>query len=278
MKTDPQKERIRRFTPVQRGFHLVLLLTFITQSATGLARMYMETAWGRGIGALFGGYESSLAIHTGVGILMISVFAIHILYITGIVGRKAFTGFIFGPDSLVPRIKDIKDFFRHVGWFMGIRREPRFDRWGYWEKFDYWAVFWGIPILGITGLLLAFPVAATRMVPGWFLNIAFWIHRIEGILAMAHIYLIHFFIAHLRRSSFPMDLAMFEGSCDLAAARHEKPLWVLRQTRNPESGGIHKEGKRPFLRLLFHVFGYAAIAAGMYLFVGALANIPGVTW
>ena len=139
-----------------------------------------------------------------------------------------------GPDSLVPRPADIVQFFKHIGWFLVIGKAPEFDRWGYWEKFDYFAVFWGMIILGTTGLLLAFPLSSTKVIPGWGLNVAFWIHRIEALLAMAHLFIIHFFIAHLRRHNFPMDRAIFEGSADLNAARHERPAWIARLEQSGE--------------------------------------------
>jgi cytochrome b subunit of formate dehydrogenase len=109
------------------------------------------------------------------------------------------------------------DFFRHVAWFLGLAGAPQFDRWGYWEKFDFWAVFWGIPVLAVTGLLLTFPVLTGRYLPGRVLIPALWIHRIEALLAMAHVFIIHFFIVHLRRHNFPMDRAIFEGNVDLEA-------------------------------------------------------------
>ncbi len=64
--------------------------------------------------------------------------------------------------------------------------------------------------------------------PGWVFNVLLWVHRIEALLAIAHVTTIHFFIGHLRRHNFPMDLAMFEGSVDLEKARHERPAWVER--------------------------------------------------
>ena len=62
------KTRIKRFTPVQRLFHMLLILTFLTQGATGLARLFIETAWGKWLAWVFGGYEACRTIHIYVGI------------------------------------------------------------------------------------------------------------------------------------------------------------------------------------------------------------------
>ncbi|MDM8548885.1 cytochrome b/b6 domain-containing protein [Desulfobacterales bacterium HSG2] len=272
------KNRIRRFSPVQRFFHLLLMLSFLTQGATGLARMYIETPWGKWLSWIFGGYESALTVHIWVGIFMICGFVIHFLYVIFKIDWRNFPGSLFGPDSLLLQPRDIKEFFQHVGWFLGIAKAPRFDRWGYWEKFDYWAVFWGMVIMGCTGLILAYPMDSTRFMPGWGLNVAFWVHRIEAILAMAHVFLIHFFIAHLRRHNFPMDRAMFEGSVDLTATRHEKPAWVARLEQDGKLEDSLVNESKIGRRVLFYLVGYAAMAIGVFLLAGGIINSPYITW
>jgi hypothetical protein len=139
-------------------------------------------------------------------------------------------------------------------------------------------VFWGIPVLGVTGLILAYPLSATQVMPGWFLNLAFWIHRIEALLAMGHVFIIHFFIGHLRRHNFPMDRTMFEGSADLEATRHERPAWLsrLEQTGELDRQLVPETGVAR--RAVYYVVGYLALACGVFLLVGGLLNSPYITW
>ncbi len=317
-----KKTRIKRFTPIQRIFHLLLVLSFLGQGATGLSRTFIETRWGQGLAFLFGGYESCLTIHKYVGVFLICVFLIHGLYLFSKIDWRQFPHRLFGPDSLLPRLEDIGQALQHVGWMVGIdkllrldrwgylkrlddmlkkmtrlpplnrldslkdsdgiisliAKPPRFDRWGYWEKFDFWAVFWGIPLLGVTGLIMAYPLVSTRFIPGWGLNVAFWIHRMEAILAICHVFIIHFFIGHLRRHNFPMDRSMFEGSVDLEAARHEKPAWIerLEQTGKLENQLAAEASARR--RALFYTFGYAALVFGLFLLIGGLVNSTSITW
>ena len=73
-------------------------------------------------------------------------------------------------------------------WFVGKGTRPAFDRWTYWEKFDYWAVFWGMFIIGGSGLLLWFPVFFAKFLPGWMFNIAALVHGEEALLAVAFIF------------------------------------------------------------------------------------------
>jgi cytochrome b subunit of formate dehydrogenase len=272
------KTRIKRFTAIQRLFHVFLMVAFLLQGATGLARLTVETPWGKWLTNLFGGYESARTIHVYIGIAMIVGFLLHVFYVLFNLNWKNFPKSLFRPDSIVPRPADIKQFFQHAGWFFGLCKAPDFDRWGYWEKFDYWAVFWGMIILGGTGLMLAYPIGSSSFMPGWGLNLAFWIHRIEAILAMAHIFIIHFFIAHLRPHNFPMDRAMFEGSVELEAANLERPGWITRLEREGELKKTLVPGARKGGRIVFYIFGYTAVAIGIFLLIGGLLNVPYVTW
>jgi cytochrome b subunit of formate dehydrogenase len=273
-----KKTRIKRFSPLQRIFHILLMLSFLTQGATGLARMYTETPWGKWLAGLFGGYEAALTVHIYVGIFMLCGLLVHVFYLFFKINWQKFPRSLVGPDSILPRPNDARQFFQHIAWFIGIGKAPEFDRWGYWEKFDYWAVFWGLIIIGTTGLLMAFPLTSSRIMPGWGLNVAFWVHRIEALLAMAHVFIIHFFIAHLRRHNFPMDRAIFEGSAPLDAVRHEKPAWIERLEKNDEIDAVLVTEAVPEQQIVFYVFGYAAVAAGLFLLIGALVNTPYISW
>jgi cytochrome b subunit of formate dehydrogenase len=257
---------------------MLLMLSFLVQAATGLGRTFMETPWGQTLCSLFGGYESARVVHINVGLLMIVGFAVHILYLLARLNWRNLKTSLFGPDSMLPRPKDVGDFFRHLGWMVGARAHPEFERWGYWEKFDYWAVFWGMVIIGLTGLMLAYPLFTSRYIPGWGLNVAFWVHRIEAVLAIAHVFLIHFFIGHLRRRNFPMDHAMFEGSVPADEAGHERPAWVGRLQEEGKLAGMLVADAQPARKAVQYVVGYLAIGAGLFLLIGALLHVRAVTW
>jgi len=66
----------------------------------------------------------------------------------------------------MPTWQDWKDFVAHNRWLFGIGGKPQFDRWTYWEKFDYIAVFWGVAIIGASGLIVWYPAFFTKLLPG----------------------------------------------------------------------------------------------------------------
>jgi cytochrome b subunit of formate dehydrogenase len=261
---------IKRFSVLDRVFHLGLMLTFLVQAATGFCRLFITTTWGKNLSYVFGGYEHAGMIHRRVGMVMTAIFILHVIYLlTRIKGKS-----IFGPDSLVPNLDDVRHAWKRILWFFGIGSPPELDRWTYWEKFDYWAVFWGMPLLAVTGLMLIYPFVSSRFVPGWGLNVASLLHKAEAILAVAYIFIVHFFIGHLRPSSFPMNEGMFSGCVSLEDAMEEKPAWVKRMK---EEGQLElTAGTAPALwyRVIYFIFGYAALGFGIYLMINMIANSP----
>ena len=131
---------------------------------------------------------------------------------------------LWGPDSMVPQPQDVIDIWPHFKWFVGKGPRPQFDRWTYWEKFDYWAVFWGMFIIGGSGLLLWFPVFFAKLLPGWMFNIATLVHGEEALLAVGFIFTFHFFNGHLRPEKFPMDTVIFTGVIPEHELKEERPV------------------------------------------------------
>jgi cytochrome b subunit of formate dehydrogenase len=124
---------------------------------------------------------------------------------------------------MLPTRKDLSDFWASVKWFLGLGRRPQYGRWTYWEKFDYFAVFWGIAVIGTTGLTLWFSEFFTRFLPGQVLNIATIIHSDEALLATGFIFTVHFFNTHLRPEKFPMDIVVFTGQMSVEELKRDKP-------------------------------------------------------
>jgi cytochrome b subunit of formate dehydrogenase len=132
---------------------------------------------------------------------------------------------------MVPQPRDFFEMVAHIRWFVGLGPQPRFDHFTYWEKFDYWAVFWGMGIIGGSGLVLWFPELFAYVLPGWMFNIATVVHGEEALLAVGFIFTIHFFNGHLRPEKFPMDSVIFTGRVTVKEMEEERPDELDRLTR-----------------------------------------------
>jgi thiosulfate reductase cytochrome b subunit len=222
----------RRFTPIERVLHACLMLTFVGCALSGLPLLYSDKAWAPTLARLLGGFQGAGLIHRICAAVMIVVFVSHVtmIFYRAIAGGRLMK-ILWGPDSMVPQPQDIIDIYRNFLWFLGRGRRPQFDRWTYWEKFDYWAVFWGMFIIGGSGLLLWFPVFFSKVLPGWMFNIAALVHGEEALLAVGFIFTFHFFNGHLRPERFPMDTVVFTGRISEHELKAERGLQYARMAR-----------------------------------------------
>jgi cytochrome b subunit of formate dehydrogenase len=245
----------RRFTRTERIMHALLMLSFVGCALTGLPLLFADKPWAVTLAQLLGGFQTAEAIHRSCAFVMLVLFASHII----VVVRRAFVsrnlaGILWGPDSMVPQPQDGVDLYNHVKWFLGLGPRPQFDRWTYWEKFDYWAVFWGMAIIGGSGLLLWFPEFFAKFLPGWMFNIAT---------------LVHFFNGHLRPEKFPMDTVIFTGRISEAELKHERRVEYERLLR--EGRLAAEEAPPPTLES--RAFGWFVGGAALLLGIVAIVLI-----
>lgn len=256
---------VRRFDAVDRVMHGLLMLSFLGLAATGLPLVFSDETWARTLAGLFGSFEVAGWLHRVCAVLLIGVFAAHL----GRLGRRMLRGggrdLLWGPNSMVPQPKDLSDLAGHLRWFVGRGPRPQFDRYTYWEKFDYWAVFWGMGIIGASGLLLWFPVFFSQYIPGWVFNVALLIHGEEALLAVGFIFTMHFFNGHLRPEKFPMDRVIFTGRVSEEDLREERPAEYERLIARGELAGLRTSAPEPWLLRLGTAIGTTAVTIGLLL-------------
>jgi cytochrome b subunit of formate dehydrogenase len=232
-----------RFTPFERFLHLLVVTSFLLLVITGMPLKFYYTDWAKVIFHLFGGAGVARTLHHFGAIITFLYFFLHLVELigslwtrrhmvrnpeTGRIEPMRFFRAVFGPDSMVPSLQDWHDFVAHQKWFFGKGPKPQFDRWTYWERFDYFAVFWGIFMIGVSGLILWFPKFFTLFLPGWIINIAHVIHSDEALLAAGFIFTFHFFNTHFRIEKFPMDTVIFSGRISKTEMLHERRRWYDR--------------------------------------------------
>jgi cytochrome b subunit of formate dehydrogenase len=265
----------RRFSRAQRIMHVFLMLSFVGLALSGLPLIFSDHGWARVLARLLGGFEGAGLVHRACAIVMVILFVGHIAFLA----LRAFTTpgelrrIAWGPDSLVPQPQDAFDMWNHFKWFVGKGPRPKFDRWTYWEKFDYWAVFWGMFIIGGSGLLLWFPRFFATFLPGWMFNVATLVHGEEALLAVGFIFTIHFFNGHLRPEKFPMDTVIFTGRVSEEELRHERGVEFERLQR--EGRLAAQEAPAPTLesKAFGWFVGGAALALGIVAIVLIVVSV-----
>jgi cytochrome b subunit of formate dehydrogenase len=261
-----------RFVPLERGLHATMVVSFITLATTGMTLKFSYTPWARVLSRVLGGFQTAGYIHRFAAVVMFCLFVTHLVSLRNLKNRKygTWAKMILGPNSMVPSLKDGREFVQTMKWFLGRGPRPHYGRWTYWEKFDYFAVFWGIFIIGSTGLSLWFPVFFTRFLPGWFINLATIIHSDEALLATGFIFTVHFFNTHLRPEKFPMDVVVFTGQMPLAELRRDKPMEYEELVRNGELKRHLAEPHPAVVVKMIRAFAWVALSIGFSLVVGII--------
>ena len=220
-----QAEYIRRFTRSQRLTHIFVIISFLTLALTGMTLKFAHMQWARVIASIFGGVRGAGTVHRMAAVITFGYFIFHVysLIKEKKKNKESLIKFIFGKNSLMFNKQDVLDFINTVKWFIGLGPRPKYGRWTYWEKFDYMAVFWGVAVIGLSGLILWFPEVFTVIFPGWVINVAQIIHSDEALLAVGFIFTIHFFNTHLRPEAFPMDTVIFTGHVPLEEFKADRP-------------------------------------------------------
>jgi cytochrome b subunit of formate dehydrogenase len=263
------ERQFQRFTRLERTLHIVMIVSFMGLALTGLTLKFSYTGWAAILSRLLGGFETAGYIHRAAAIVMVGLFVVH-LYDLNRRKREEYGSWmamLLGPYTMLPTKRDFKEFIGTLKWFVGLGPRPRYGRWTYWEKFDYFAVFWGILVIGSTGALLWFSVFFTRFVPGWFLNVATIIHSDEALLATGFIFTVHFFNTHLRPEKFPMDIVIFTGRMDLEEFKRDKPAEYEALVARGELEAQLVEPYPPIVVRTFRAFAWTALTLGFFVVV-----------
>jgi cytochrome b subunit of formate dehydrogenase len=258
-----------RFTRLNRVLHILMIVSFMSLALTGMTLKFSYTSWAGILSRFMGGYESAGFIHRFSATIMVGLFIAHV---TDLVRRRrreypGWKAMLLGPDSMLFNRKDLHDFVGNLKWFLGRGPRPQYGRWTYWEKFDYFAVFWGIFVIGSTGFMLWFPEFFTRFMPGSMLNVATIIHSDEALLATGFIFTVHFFNTHLRPEKFPMDIVVFTGRMPLEEFKRDKPLEYESLVR---SGQLEKHLVEPYPPIVVRAvraFAWTALTVGFLIIV-----------
>jgi cytochrome b subunit of formate dehydrogenase len=265
-----EKYYIRRFVASQRITHIFVIISFMALALTGMMLKFSGMPWAKTMADFLGGVRAAGVMHRFAAVITFGYFIFHLFNLFRLRRKRRipFLKFFLGANSMMFNKQDLKDFAATVKWFFGLGPKPEYGRWTYWEKFDYFAVFWGVFIIGLSGLMLWFPETFTQILPGWLINVAHIIHSDEALLAVGFIFTIHFFNTHLRPDAFPMDTVIFTGLVPLEEYKHTRP----REYEDLKNSGqlrkrLVKKEITPQWEKAVKVFGGLFLALGILLTV-----------
>jgi len=200
----------------QRRQHLALAASFIVLAWTGFALKFPDSWMAHSLGS-----DEAFRrwCHRIAGVALLLTGAYHLGYVAASrEGRRLM-------QDMLPRAQDARDAVANVRRLAGLGGEkPKFGRFGYAEKLEYWAVVWGTIIMGVTGLMIWFKMGVTRFLPRWAVEVATTIHYYEAILACLAILVWHFYHVIFDPDVYPLNRSVLDGRVSREWLEEEHPL------------------------------------------------------
>ncbi len=266
-----KRSKYVRFSLSDRAEHFLLLTSFSVLVITGVPQKFLPAGWAEFIISLFGGIENVRVIHRIAATVLILESVYHVFA----VAYKLFV--LRRSPSMIPLPKDFVDFLVTVRHNMGLgRQHPRYDRYNFEEKLEYWAVIWGTLVMIATGFMLWNPILTTRFLSGSLIPAAKAAHGGEALLAFLAIVVWHVWGVHIRT----FNKSMFTGTLTREQMEHEHALELERidsglQRPLPPRETIRRR-RRVFIPIAVMLF-FATILVAVFLLTyekTAIATVP----
>lgn len=202
--------KFKRFTLNQRIEHIIFFTTFILLAYTGFPLKFPDEWWSRWMIDSVGGFDNRTLIHHVSGLIMIGVSIYHVVY--HLLLEKPRFDVLFN-------LGDIKDFMQQMKYNLKLTDEhPKFGRYSWKQKFEYFGAGFGAVVMGFTGMLMMNPLESMKYFPLGFIQIANLFHTWEAVLASIAIFIGHFYDEHFTKF---LNMSWLTGSIPEEEMKHE---------------------------------------------------------
>ena len=206
--------------------HWGIMASFPTLVVTGFALKYPDSWWAKPLLL----WEASVGVRGGLhrtaAIVMLLATFYHFVHLAL---RKRDRSFL---SAMIPTIKDATDMLNVFRYNLGLtRQEPKFAKFNYAEKMEYWAFMWGTIVMGLSGFILWFDNFSLRHFPKWVTDAATAVHWYEALLATFSVLIWHFYLVIFDPMVYPMDTAWLDGKISADHYRHTRPAYYRELSR-----------------------------------------------
>jgi cytochrome b subunit of formate dehydrogenase len=211
-----QNPMMVRMTTNQRWQHLILLTSFIVLVITGFALKFPDSWFAEVLGM---GERLRSIVHRVAGVVLMGAGVYHVFYLAALrEGRRLIR-------DIAPRPQDLRDAMQAMLYHLGVSKDkPKFGRFTYGEKAEYWALVWGTALMGLTGVMMWAKVWVGNLLARWWVDVATAVHFYEAILASLAIVVWHFYQVLGDPDVYPMNWAWWDGKMPVEHYREEHEL------------------------------------------------------
>ncbi|UCD47283.1 MAG: cytochrome b/b6 domain-containing protein [Deltaproteobacteria bacterium] len=209
---------VERMSVLFRVQHILLMVSLLVLAVTGFALMFHDNWLAAAVIRLEGGVLYRGIIHRSAAVFLMAQLVYHAFYmLCSREGKRELR------EVWLTR-RDFDDFFLAMRFNLGMdSKYPRFGRYGYKEKFQYWGATTGVFLISVTGIILWAETFSMRYLPKVVLDLTLIVHGYQGLLAFVILLFWHLYIVHLHPSVFPMNRAWLTGKVDAEWLRQEHP-------------------------------------------------------
>ena len=257
----PRRRAYVRFSLSARIQHLLMLLSFTTLAITGLAQKFALNPVSLTIIEIWGGVDNLRLTHHVAATVLMLVAVYHVLELN----YKIYV--LHLPMTMLPSLQDIWDAWAVFSYNIGLSKSrPQMGRYTFEEKAEYWALVWGILIMGATGFMMWNPITTVKFLPGYFIPAAKAAHGAEAVLAVLAIIVWHMYGVHIKR----FNQAMWTGKLTEEEMRHEHPLELA-----DLKAGTGQIKETAALRKRKRIYYPIAVAASVVMLFGVFEFVHG---
>lgn len=229
-KAAPGETMYVRFSLFRRIEHVSVMASFILLVVTGLPQKLHDHGWAEWIIGSLGGLDNVRLYHRIVGIVFAVQASCHVaLNLFWLFSRRIHA------DMVVER-KDFTDTLASIKLALGLKTEhPKFGRYEFRQKFEYWGMLMGGAVMIGTGFVLLFPVLFAQILPGQLIAVAKVAHSFEALMALLVIVIWHLYCGLFRPGLFPLDTSIFTGKIPMKRLMEDHPLEYARLQKEQQA-------------------------------------------
>lgn len=216
-----------RFSVSERWEHGILVLSIAILLLTGLPQKYNTTVWSQAIISSPARLNLLQQIHHITALVLTALVLYHLGKVIYLISRRKLSG------DMLPTLQDVKDAVNMWLYLIYIRKQkPAFGKYNFEQKVTYWFLFFSIIGMIISGYIMWFPEAVTRVLPGGVIPTAIMTHGTEAIITAIFVVVWHFYHVHIER----LNLSIFSGWLNEEDMRSFHTLEYDQLVRKPRPG------------------------------------------
>jgi cytochrome b subunit of formate dehydrogenase len=208
-----------RFSLWARFQHAMIILLFGLLLLTGMPQKWPTLEASRWIVDHVGGVFAARWAHRAAGVAFTGLLVAHLtVAIVGLLSRRM-------KPSMLLSGRDFRDAIDNLRYYAGYTDiAPKFGRFDYRQKFEYWGLVFGSVIMVVTGYILIYPITVSKFLLAELIPAAKVMHSYEALFAFLIVLVWHMAGAHLSPEAFPIDTSIFTGKIRKDKLKHEHAL------------------------------------------------------